>query len=358
MEFQPAKMCRLSVITPLRRPPVLTALIEFLICAAVIIVAGTILTRCADALADLTGFGRLLIGSVLLAAATSLPELTVDISAVRLGLPDMAVGDLMGSSLFNLLILAVIDILHHSRGRLLSRASAAHALSATVSIALTAMAAAGILMGQRPEHWTIWRVAPTNLAILVAYVFGVRLVYYDQRVATSGQAGAAHDVLMPAGSKTTLGRASVGFALAAVAILVAGPFMAEAAGKLAELSGLGGTFVGTTLVAMSTSLPELVASLAAVRMGAFDLAVGNVFGSNAFNMVLLIPLDVAYRKGSLLAAVSPNHVLTCLASIVVTCVAVAGQLYQVERRKKFIEPDAVLVIVLICGAIGLLYWIR
>ncbi len=163
---------------------------------------------------------------------------------------------------------------------------------------------------------------------------------------------------MPAGPHTTLVRALTGFAVAAAAILIAGPFMAEAAGTLAELSGLGGTFVGTTLVALSTSLPELVASLTAVRMGAFDLAVGNVFGSNAFNMVLLIPLDVVYREGSLLSAVSPNHALTCLASIVVTCVAVAGQLYQVERRTKFIEPDALLVIVLICGAIGMLYWIR
>ena len=93
-------------------------------------------------------------------------------------------------------------------------------------------------------------------------------------------------------------------------------------------------------------------------MGAFDLAVGNMFGSNAFNMVLLIPLDAVYQKGSLPAAVSPNHALTCLATINVTCVAVAGQLYQVERRRKLIEPDAALVILLICGAIGLLYWIR
>lgn len=334
------------------------ALIEFAICASVIVVAGVFLTRYADALADLTGCGRLLVGSILLAGATSLPELTVDISAVRLGLPDMAVGDLMGSSLFNLLILAVIDMLHQSRGRLLSRASAAHALSATVSIALTALAAAGILLGERSERWRLLGVNASSLAILVVYVFGVRLVFYDQRVAATENNGPAHDVLMPAGKKTTLGRASAGFAIAAVAILVAGPFMAEAAGKIAECSGLGGTFVGTTLVALSTSLPELVASLAAVRMGAFDLAVGNVFGSNAFNMVLLIPLDVVYQQGSLLASVSPNHALTCLATIIVTCVAVAGQLYQVERRKKLIEPDALLVILLICGAIGLLYWIR
>ena len=330
----------------------LSALVEFAGCAVIIFVAGTVLTRCADAIADLTGFGRLLVGSILLAGATSLPELTVDVSAVRLGLPDMAVGDLMGSSLFNLLILAVIDTLHQSRGRLLSRASAAHALSATVSMLLTALAAAGILLGQHHER-TILGIDLTSIAILIAYVLGVRLVFYDQKAAAEKQ-----DVLMPAGPRTTLMRALAGFVGAAAAILVAGPFMAEAAGTLAELSGLGGTFVGTTLVAFSTSLPELVASLAAVRMGAFDLAVGNVFGSNAFNMVLLIPLDVAFQQGSLMAAVSSNHALTCLASISVTCVAVAGQLYQVERRVKFVEPDAMLMIILIGGSLLLLYFVR
>lgn len=332
----------------------LFVLAQFALCAAVIVVAGTVLTRCADALADLTGFGRLLVGSILLAAATSLPELTVDLSAVRLGLADMAVGDLMGSSLFNLLILAMIDTLHHSRGRMLSRASAAHALSAMVSILLTALAAAGILLGQRQQPWTLFGVDAASLAILLAYVLGVRLVYYDQRAAAEN----AQDVLMPAGPGMTLRRAALGFIASAAAILVVGPFMAEAAGNLAALSGLGGTFVGTTLVALSTSLPELVATLAAVRMGAFDLAVGNVFGSNAFNMVLLIPLDIAYRQGSLMAAVSPTHALTCLATIIVSCVAVAGQLYQVERRVKLIEPDAMLMMVLIGGAMSLLYFIR
>ena len=74
----------------------LAAGVQFLVCATVIIVAGTFLTRFADAIAELTKLGRLVIGSVLLASATSLPELTVDISAIRMGMPDLAVGDLLG----------------------------------------------------------------------------------------------------------------------------------------------------------------------------------------------------------------------------------------------------------------------
>lgn len=330
------------------------SVIQFVFCGLVTVVAGVVLTRCADALADLTGFGRLLIGSVLLAATTSLPELTVDISAVRMGLPDLAVGDLLGSGLFNLLILAVIDIQHASSGRLLSRASAAHALSAVVSIALTAVVAIGILLGDKIPRWNLWGLDPVILAILLLYSLGVRLIFYDQRVAAQSQVQSSPEVLM-AGPRMTLPGAIIGFAFAAIVILLSGPYMADAAARIAHDSGLGATFVGSTLVAFSTSLPELVASLTAVRMGAFDLAVGNVFGSNAFNILLLVPLALIHGEEPLLAAVAPSHALTCLALIVVSCIAVAGQLYQVERRLRLVEPDALAVILLVLGFLWLLY---
>jgi cation:H+ antiporter len=333
-----------------------SAILQFMLAAAVIVVAGTVLTRCADAIAELSGLGRLLVGSLFLAGATSLPELMVDLSAVRLGLPDLAVGDLMGSSLFNLLILALFDLLHRAPGRMLSRAAAAHALSATMGMALTALATLGILTGPRLPHLTLYGVGVGSLILLVAYVGGVRLVFYDQRFVAQQQGEQSQDVLVPA-SHLTLPIAITGYVVAAVAIVVAAPFLARAADRLAELSGLGGTFVGTTLVALSTSLPELVATAAAVRMGAFDLALGNIFGSNAFNMVLLVPLDAVY-PGALLAAVSPTHALTGVSTILVTAVAVMGQLYHVEKRRFFLEPDAVLVIGLVLGTLLLLYALR
>src|SRR5688572_411254 len=86
-------------------PPMIELGARFLLAALVIAGAGTALARSADRIADRTGYGRLLVGSVLLAVATSLPEMLVDWSAVRLGEVDLAVGDLMGSNLMNLLIL-------------------------------------------------------------------------------------------------------------------------------------------------------------------------------------------------------------------------------------------------------------
>ena len=144
------------------------------------------------------------------------------------------------------------------------------------------------------------------------------------------------------------------FMAAAAVLFFAGPELSHVAGMLAERSGLGGTFVGTTLVAITTSLPELVSSITALRLGAIDLAIGNTFGSNAFNMILFVPLD-AMHEGPLFAALAPVHAVTAMAVIVATAIAVLGQLYQAKRRVPFFEPDALLMIFVLVGALALVY---
>lgn len=328
-------------------------IVQFAISALVIVIAGTFLSRYADEIAERTGLGRLLIGSLLLAGATSLPELSVDVSAVRSGMADLALGDLMGSSLFNLLILAILDLSTISRGRMLSRQAARHALSGNVSAALTALVAISLLaqpiLGQRELlgiSYGLWLV-------IFGYVFGIRLVYWDQQ-ASRLEADTNSEVAEQHNQCLSWHTSAIGFAVAAGVILLTGPYMAEAAGKLADASGLGKTFMGTTLVAFSTSLPELVASLAALRMGAHDLAIGNVFGSNSFNMLLLVPLDLAHQ-GPILAVVSKQHAITCVAAITATLIVVLGQLYQVERRRRLIDPDATLVLLVVFGGLALIY---
>jgi cation:H+ antiporter len=328
--------------------------LQFLLCAAIIVVAGTFLTRFADAIAELTRLGRLVVGSVLLAGATSLPELTVDIAAIRIGAADLAVGDLMGSSVFNLLILAILDLSTYSRGQMISRRGVAHSLSGIFSASMAAIVAVSLLTAGMFKGYSIGGASPAVLFILFGYFAGVRLVYMDQQLALHGSPDAEpQEVPLPAGM--TLTKAIVGFVICAGVIFITGPFLAHAADDLAEITGLGKTFVGTTLVALSTSLPELVSMIAALRMRAIDLAIGNVFGSNAFNMILLVPLDILH-DGSLLADVSQRHVITCVAGVLATQVAVLGMLYQVENRRRFIDPDAWLVIAIVLGALALIYY--
>ncbi len=221
-----------------------------------------------------------------------------------------------------------------------------------MSVALTALAGLALLTAPMTGNMTWLGISPALWLIAAVYVGGVRIVYLDQRVSTVEAAVEANHTH---GSPKSLSKAVLGFVAAAAVILVVGPFMAHAAEHFAKATGLGRTFVGTTLVALSTSLPELVASLAAIRMGAFDLAIGNVFGSNSFNMLLLVPLD-AVHPGALMSAVSASHGITCLASILATQAAIIGQLYNVEGRFRFIDPDAWLVIVIVLGGLTLVYY--
>jgi len=309
----------------------------FLFSAFVVIVAGIFLTISAETIAVRTKLGKLVVGGVLLAGATSLPELFVDLSAVRAGMPDLAVGDLLGSSIFNLLILATADLLHRGRTSFFTPTAAKHALSACLSIVLTGIVVLGIIIREKMT-WEFLGISLPLWVMLFAYGGGIRLVYVDQKFRFKRFKEMVEEEPPRFSLKVAIGI----FLLCAMTLGFVAPVLARAAGEIAEITGLGKTFVGSTLLALSTSLPELVSTLTAVRRGSFDLAIGNIFGSNTFNMLLLIPLDFIFT-GGILQSVSPEHAFTGIAVILATAVTTMGQLYQVEPRRPFIEPDALLV---------------
>lgn len=320
-------------------------LIVFLASATIVVWGGVALARFADAIAAATGIGRLWVGSVLLAAATSLPELVTGVAAIRMGAVDLAVGDLFGSSLANMLILASVDLLPPRR-QVLAQATYDHALAASLAICLNAVGAALVFV--RVE-WTVLGVTPGAVLLAVAYVFGTRAVY---RHAVRNHADAPATTRHV--DRAVLRSALRGFGVAALVVLLASPALAWSAEAIAATTGLGNTFVGTWLVGLATSLPELVASLGAVRMGAFDLAVGNLFGSNAFNMALMLPLDIA-QPGSLFAALGSGHVLSGLFAVVLMGLGLAAIVYRAKRQYAMLEPGSFLML---CGyaiAMGLLY---
>lgn len=334
-----------------------TLVLQFALAAAVVAGAGIFLTRFADRISDLTGMGRSLAGLVLVAGATSLPELTVDCNAAIIGAPDIAVGDLLGSSLFNLLILGCVDLVHRSKTRMLSATSAAHALSAAVSIVLTSLVGLFILLS---ANVSIFGVGIGSLAIWGVYLMSVRVIFVDQRLAAIAAEGEAASILSePRPPSAMAGSAAwrpiAGYGVCAAIIVLAGRSLAVSADKLAVETGLGGTFTGTCLVAFSTSLPEIVTTITAVRMGAFDMAVGNIFGSNCFNASILWIVDAFYRPGPILSAVDSAHAITAWAVVIITGTATMGLLYRSEKRVWFVEPDALLVVLLCIGALVLVF---
>jgi cation:H+ antiporter len=318
----------------------------FIASAAVIVVAGTKLSHYGDQIADLTKLGRLWIGVVLMAAATSLPEVFTTISAGLMDAPDLAAGDLFGAGLSNMLTLGVIDLVHRGK-RVWQQAAFEHTLVASLAMVLTGLAAFFVLFRFGIEHGG---VGLGSLLLLLLYVLGMRLVFRQEDVKRRlreqelvVEAEAMREDAHVA-KRAALRRAGLGFAAASLALLASAPLLAYSAGKIAEVTGISGMFIGTSLVAITTSLPELITSLAAVRLGAFDLAVGNLFGSNAFNMAAFAFADVAYRGGPLLSSVSSAHALTALWSILLMNVGLMGIIYRVEQRYLLIEPDSMVMI--------------
>jgi cation:H+ antiporter len=131
--------------------------------------------------------------------------------------------------------------------------------------------------------------------------------------------------------------------------------MVRSANQIAEVTGLGTSFIGTTLVALVTSLPELVTTMAAIKIGANDMAIGNLFGSNMFNMFAIGLTDIFYTQGRFLAVIDPSFLLIGMFGLIMTAMALIGNIAKLEKRILFIEIDAFALIMLYIASIWLLY---
>ena len=317
----------------------------FLVAGGVVVAAGTILARSGDQIATQTGLGGLLVGMLLMAGATSLPEIATDMSAALEGAPDLAVGDLFGSSMANMAILAIIELVH--RGRVWPGVGLGHARLAAVAIGLTSFAVLAILV---PSGIAIGWVGLDTVFIVVAYVAASAWMSRSRGEGRRTRGGTG-EILAPTGwsapgvARHSLRYEVARFGSAALVILLAAPFLALSGKGIADATGVGQTFVGAMLLAITTSLPELVASLAAIRIGAYDLAVGNLFGSNAFNITILFAADLAYLPGPILAAVDPAQVVAGVGAILLMAIALAAVVHGTRTRIRRLEPDAIAVLV-------------
>lgn len=235
--------------------------LEFIVTAAVIVFCGTNLSRYGDVIAEKSGMGRAWIGLILMASITSLPELVTGVSSVTMAdVPNIAVGNVMGACIFNMLILALLDPMDKG-SPICSKVGQSHLLSAGFAMLLVGTVSASIMLeGVLPSFFHIGIYTPI---IVIMYVVGIRAVYfYEKRFLKKMVEEAASKALY---DHISTKRAVVLYALnAAVVIAVASmlPFIAEG---LAEQTGLGNHFMGTVFVAMTTTLPELVVSVSAIR---------------------------------------------------------------------------------------------
>jgi cation:H+ antiporter len=298
-------------------------LLQFAVCAALIGRAGFVLSRSADRLARHHGWGRGWVGLTMLASVTSLPELASGISAVAwVDAPNLAVGDALGSCVFNLAFLVVVDGLQR-RQPMYHHASATHLLTAAFGVVMLGFVAMSLLLGgQVPRLFHVGVYSPVMLSL---YVFALASVSRHERTLLAGAQPPAGDAVDARGEWRR-------FAQAALVVLAAGAWLPEVADRLARATGLSRSFVGTLWLAFATSLPEIAVTLAALRLGALDLAIANLLGSNLFNMVVLAVDDAAYLRGPLLADAAAVHVGTAVSAIVMTGLVMIGLVMRPQGR--------------------------
>jgi cation:H+ antiporter len=268
------------------------------------------------------------------------------ISSINQGVPNLAAGNIFGSNMFNMFMLAVLDLMN-PKTRILRRIATTHALSAGLAILLMAFAVFAMLAEiELRVAWVGW----DSLLIMGAYLGGVRLIQggADSRAPASEENDDDKQVM-------SLWRAIAGFLLATGVLIGITPWLVQSSVGIAEITGLSTGFVGALLVAIVTSLPEVVTTLAAVRFGAYDLAVGNLFGSNIFNIFALGLTDIFYVQGRFLGAIDPAFAIAGLLGILLTCLGLIGNLARVNRRLLFVEFDALLILIGYILGMWLLY---
>ncbi len=301
-----------------------------------------------DIIAVRTRLGGMFVGALLLAGATSLPELATAISSIQQTVPNLAAGNFFGSNMVNMFLLAVLDLLNQ-RARILRQVAFTHALTVALATLLAGMVIFFVLAD---VTWQIGWIGVDSLLIMLAYIGGVWLIQ-QQGQQSGASIEPAHEPV-PA-RLPSLKRALLGFGAATAVLIIVVPYMVSSSAEIATITGLGTGFIGAVLVAFVTSLPELVAALAAVRLGAFDMAVGNLFGSNVFNMFALALVDVFYTQGRFLGAIDPTFALVGLLGLLLTNLALVGNLARLERRFLFVELDALLIIIVYLAGVFFLY---
>ena len=300
-------------------------LIQFTVCAVLIARAGYALSRSADALAGAYGWGRGWVGLALLATVTSLPELASGISAVAfVDAPNLAVGNALGACVVNLLFLVVVDALQRHQP-MYREASATHLLSAAFGVVMLGFVALSLLTGARAP--ALLHVGIYSPMLLALYLLALKGAHAHERRAMA--AGPATRSPVPAGQTRDEWRR---FGLAAGVVLAAGSWLPKVADGLATTLGLSRSFVGTVLMAVVTTLPEMAVTLGALRLGALDMAIGNLLGSNLFNVMILAVDDVFYVRGPLLADAAPVHVGTAVTALVMTGLVIIGLVMRPQGR--------------------------
>jgi len=331
------------------------ATLLFVVATVVIAVAGTRLARAGDQLADLTGLGEAVVGALLLGITTSLPGIITTVYAAWTQHPELAVSNAVGGIAAQTFFLAIADIVYRRTNLEHAAASFANLMQGVLLVGLLAL----VLVGTSGPPLSLFHLHPFSLLMIFGYLAGSRLISKASR-RPMWNPEITQDTVEDAPNyenqaNFTLRGVAVRFTFLALLVAGAGYALAEAGIVIAEQSGLSEGMVGSLFTAISSSLPELIVSVAAVRQGALTLAVGNIIGGNTFDVIFVSLADIAYLEGSIFHAITHEQIFTIALTVLMTAVLLLGLLHREKRGIANIGWESLLMILLYLGGNAFIY---
>ncbi len=311
--------------------------ITFSLSSIAIILAGTKLASFGEGLSKASGLGQGWIGLLFLATITSMPEVTTTVTGGVINVPNIAVGNALGSNLFNLAIIGVVDILLFTKGPFLSKVRSYHVVSGGIVVLLSVLVILGIAIKPTP----IYRIGPISFIIALVYVLGIVVLYRIEKGQGEVDGNENRESTM------SLARAVSGFVFCAIVIIIAGVFLIHASKTISLEFGFSGPFMGAILVAVVTSLPELATSIGAFRIGAYNMIMGNLLGSNMFNILTIFLADIAFRRGAILSHLGEggkDQLLIAMVGILLAVITIVAISCRSRRRIVGIGASGILIL--------------
>jgi cation:H+ antiporter len=327
-------------------------LLVFAAGAAVILLAGLRMTRLADQIADRTGLGEAVVGGALLGGATSLSGITVSVTAAASGDPSLAFSNAVGGIAAQTAFLALGDLAYRKINLEHAAAEPANLFQATLLAMMMSLAALAVF----GPDLSILGVHPAS--ILLAAGYGVGLVTTARvRERPMWRAVETSETRADEPESEAERQASplvplLAFVALMLCLGLAGWVLAQVAGELIPRLGLKASLVGALMTAVATSLPELVTTLAAIRRGALQLAVGGVIGGNVFDTLFLTFADVGYREGSIYHAIGPDDTFWLVVGILMSTILLGGMIVRQSRGPAGIGWESALMLAVYAWAIG------
>ena len=328
----------------------------FIVAAFVIAIVGTKMTKIADRLADKTGLGEAVVGALFLGGSTSLPGIVTSITTAADGYAELSISNALGGIAAQTAFLGLADIVYPKANLEHAAASAANLSQGTLLITLLALPLIAIAIPQV----TVWHIHPVSFLIPIAYIFGLRLISSARETPMWSPRKTKETFLDEAdseeNSRSGLTSLWMRFGFYALTIGVAGYVVAESGVAIAESTGISQSVVGGLFTAVSTSLPELVTSIAAVKQGALTLAVGDIIGGNSFDVLFIAFADFAYRQGSIYLGLTQSQSFIIALTILMTGILLLGLLRREKHGIGNIGFESFLILVIYIGGFAMLFF--